>query len=66
MDAAIISLNTRFEILKHFGSIFGFLYSSKNLKSLDENQLKECCVKFSTTFSSDNVSDVDSNDLFLN
>ena len=29
VDAAIVSLNTSFEILKHFENIFGFLYDSK-------------------------------------
>jgi hypothetical protein len=31
---------------------------------LDDNELKECCVKFYSTFSHDNSSDVDIDDLF--
>ncbi|KAL7582216.1 uncharacterized protein LOC111901644 [Lactuca sativa] len=64
VDVAIVSLNTRFEQLKHFESIFGFLSDSKILKSLDENKLRECCIKLANTFSNDIFSDVDSNDLF--
>ncbi|XP_052621147.1 uncharacterized protein LOC111916696 [Lactuca sativa] len=36
----------------------------KKLKSLSESELKESCIKFATTFSKDNVSDVDSSELF--
>ncbi|XP_039023725.1 zinc finger MYM-type protein 1-like [Hibiscus syriacus] len=34
------------------------------LKSLDDNELKECCVHFHSTFSHGNSSDVDLDDLF--
>lgn len=64
VDMAITSLNNRFDQLKTFESIFGFLYDSNKLKSLDDIKLKNCCVKFSTIFSQNNVYDVDSNDLF--
>jgi len=37
--------------------------SSENLKSLDSDGLKECCTKFSETFSLDGSSDVEINDL---
>lgn len=57
---AIVSLKNRFEQLKNFESIFGFLNDSKKLKALSESELKESCIKFATTFSKDNVSDVDS------
>ncbi|XP_072146316.1 uncharacterized protein [Setaria viridis] len=39
MDAAISSLTSRFEQLKKFEEIFGFLFNSENLKSLDDNDL---------------------------
>ena len=61
---AIVSLKNRFEQLKNFESIFGFLNDSKKLKSLSESELKESCIKFATTFSKENVSDVDSSELF--
>ncbi|KAI3505608.1 hypothetical protein L1887_27741 [Cichorium endivia] len=40
VDMAIVSLKNRFEQLKTFESIFGFLYDLKKLKSLNENELK--------------------------
>ncbi|RLN23674.1 hypothetical protein C2845_PM07G10720 [Panicum miliaceum] len=39
VDAAIASLTSRFEQLKKFEKIFGFLFNSVNLKSLDDNDL---------------------------
>jgi hypothetical protein len=58
VDMTITSLKNRFEELKTFDSNFGFLYDSQKLKSLDDNELKECCVKFHSAFSHDNSSDV--------
>jgi hypothetical protein len=49
--------------LKTFESNFGFLYDSRKLKLLDDNELKEYCVKFHSTFSHDNSSNVDLDDL---
>ncbi|XP_074305277.1 uncharacterized protein LOC141640371 [Silene latifolia] len=60
VDMAINSLKSRFEQLKTFESIFGFLFDSKKLKSLDENELRECCVTFHYTY----TFDVDLNDLY--
>ena len=50
--------------MKTFDNNFEFLYDSQKLKSLDDNELKECCVKFHSAFSHDNSSDVDVDDLF--
>ena len=61
----IASLKDRFEQLKIFENIFGFLFDSKKLKSLGDNELREYCTKFKTTFSHNNLSDVDANDLFF-
>ena len=65
VDMAIASLKDRFEQLKIFENIFGFLFDSKKLKSLGDNELRESCTKFKTTFSHNNLSDVDANDLFF-
>jgi hypothetical protein len=59
----ITSLKNRFEEMKTFETNFGFLYDSRKLKSLDDNELKECCVKLHSNFSHDNSSDVDVDDL---
>ncbi|XP_074318756.1 uncharacterized protein LOC141655583 [Silene latifolia] len=57
---AIASLKSRFEQLKTFGSILGFLFDSEKLKSLGEKELRECCLTFHSTY----TSDVDINDLY--
>ena len=64
MDMTIASLKDRFEQLKIFENIFGFLFDSKKLKSLDDNELRESCTKFKTTFFHNNLSNVDADDLF--
>jgi len=61
VDVAKVSLQKRFEELKVFKNIFGFLLSSNNLKLLDDIELRKCCDKFVQTFSQ---SDVDLDDLF--
>ena len=65
VDMAIASLKDRFEQLNIFENIFEFLFDSKKLKSLGDNELRESCTKFKTTFSHNNLSDVDANDLFF-
>ncbi|KAK4438543.1 hypothetical protein Salat_0188700 [Sesamum alatum] len=50
-DMAIASLRNRFEELKRFESIFGFLLDSKRLQSLDESELWQYCNTFHSTFS---------------
>ena len=63
VDMAIRSLESRFEELQSFKSIFGFLMSTTTLKSLDSIKLRECCTILASTFSVDGSSDVDLNDL---
>jgi hypothetical protein len=46
VDMANTSLKSRFEELQAFKDIFGFLLSSRILKSLDNTQLEACCTKF--------------------
>ncbi|XP_066323474.1 uncharacterized protein [Miscanthus floridulus] len=64
VDYAIVSLTSRFDQLKEFEKIFGFLLNSENLKSLDHSDLRDCCTTFVNTFSHDNKSDVELDDLF--
>lgn len=64
VDMANTSLKNRFEELSVFKSIFGFLLSSKNMKSLDAIELKKCCTNFAKTFCKDGSFDVESDDLF--
>ncbi|KAG2597559.1 hypothetical protein PVAP13_5KG132507 [Panicum virgatum] len=64
VDTAIASLTSRFEQLKTFEKVFGFLFNSDNLKSLDNNDLRKHCTTFAEVFSHDNSSDVDLDDFF--
>uniref|UniRef100_A0ACD5WWW7 Uncharacterized protein n=1 Tax=Avena sativa TaxID=4498 RepID=A0ACD5WWW7_AVESA len=61
IDVAKVSLQKRFEELKVFKKIFGFLLSSKDLKLLNYIELRKCCAKFVETFSRN---DVELDDLF--
>ncbi|KAM3279953.1 hypothetical protein ACQJBY_046997 [Aegilops geniculata] len=62
VDNAILSLTSHFDQLKKFEKVFGFLFNSKNLKSLDDSKLQECCATFAKAFSDDKSSDVDLHD----
>ncbi|XP_021861362.2 uncharacterized protein [Spinacia oleracea] len=64
VDMAITSLKNRFEELKGFESIFGFLFDSERLKSLDNDELRKSFTNFNNIFSHNNFSDVDADDLF--
>ena len=46
----ITSMKDRFEQLTIFENKFGFLFDSKMLKSLDDNELRESCIKLKTIF----------------
>jgi len=64
IDAAIASLSSRFDQLKEFEGIFGFLFNSENLKPLDDSDVRKCCTTFVNKFSHDNEFDVELDDLF--
>jgi hypothetical protein len=64
IDNAIASLTTRFEQMTTFDNVFGFLFNSENLKSLDEVDLWAHCKIFVDKFSHNNSSDVEINDFF--
>lgn len=42
--------------------MFGFLFNSENLKSLDDTELRNCCTNFAKTFSLENKSNIELND----
>jgi hypothetical protein len=50
--------------LKTFEKVFGFLFNSENLKSLDDTDLHKHCTHFAEIFSHDGSSDVDLDDFF--
>jgi hypothetical protein len=64
VDMAKTSLKERFKELMVFKDVFGFLLSSRTLKSLSDSQLEEGCQRFAETFSLEGGScDVDVYDL---
>ncbi|XP_066396219.1 uncharacterized protein [Miscanthus floridulus] len=63
VDMAISSLKSRFKELQSFNEKFGFLMNSTSLKAMDDADIKDHCIKFAKTFSSDGSSDVDVNDI---
>jgi hAT family protein len=64
VDIAISSLDTRFEQLKTFENIFGFLFNSNRLKALNDNELRDFCANFHSTFLNGDLSDVDFDDFY--
>ncbi|XP_050908763.1 uncharacterized protein LOC127122481 [Lathyrus oleraceus] len=46
VDQVVVSLNKRFEQYQEYESIFGFLFTSHKLQSLDDATLKSCCTNF--------------------
>ena len=65
VDVVIGALKSRFEQLQTYDTIFGFLFDSKKLNSLDDNKLKECCINLGNALKHNSSLDVDSNDLFF-
>ncbi|XP_026430017.1 zinc finger MYM-type protein 1-like [Papaver somniferum] len=64
VDQAISSLERRFEQYKACDDIFGFLFSSDTLNSMDDDQLKARCDNLEAALRHEEVSDIDANDLF--
>ncbi|KAI3706498.1 hypothetical protein L6452_24284 [Arctium lappa] len=65
VDHAIASLNRRFEQYKEYESVFGFLFTSDKLCSLDNACLKSSCTNFEIALKKQDQSDVDGNDLYV-
>ncbi|XP_021843059.2 uncharacterized protein [Spinacia oleracea] len=65
VDQAIVSLNKRFEQYKDYDVIFGFLFTSDSLQSLDDASLKFCCSNFEKALKHNEHSDIDGNELYV-
>ena len=65
VDKAIISLTTRFEQYQQYDRIFGFLFNSEKLRSLDHMSLKSSCELLEKSLKNDEKSDIDGNELFV-
>ncbi|KAK4724573.1 hypothetical protein R3W88_027352 [Solanum pinnatisectum] len=64
VDQAIFSLQNRFEQFEVYENIFGFLFSGKKLRSLDDENLKKYCLNLECSLKHNTHSDIDSLDLF--
>ncbi|XP_021861463.2 uncharacterized protein [Spinacia oleracea] len=65
VDQAIASLEKRFEQYESYENIFGFLFNSDKLQSMDDIKLKSCCYHFEGALKKGEVSDISGNDLFV-
>ncbi|KAG5621096.1 hypothetical protein H5410_006314, partial [Solanum commersonii] len=64
VDQAIFSLQNRFEQFEVYENIFGFLFSGKKLRSLDDENLKKYCFNLECSLKHNTHSDIDDLDLF--
>nr|GEV57987.1 zinc finger MYM-type protein 1-like [Tanacetum cinerariifolium] len=65
VDQALVSLRTRFEQYREYERVFGFLFTSGKLNSLDDNTLKSHCSHLEAVLKNNEQSDVDAKDLFV-
>jgi hypothetical protein len=65
VDQAITSLTTRFEQYQGYEKIFGFLFTSHKLCSLDDKSLLSSCTQLETALKSGQHSDIDGNELHV-
>ncbi|KAM2694769.1 hypothetical protein EV1_039350 [Malus domestica] len=63
VDIALSQLKHRFEQLKAFEYIFGFLFDASKLISLDDQELKQNCMNLEAHLKHGNTMDVDGADL---
>ncbi|XP_073351679.1 uncharacterized protein [Aegilops tauschii subsp. strangulata] len=59
VDQAIVSLNTRFQQYEGYEKIFGFLFTSDRLRSLDDKSLLAACVNLEGALKSGENKDID-------
>ncbi|KAL5127883.1 Zinc finger MYM-type protein 1 [Glycine soja] len=64
LDQSINSIETRFEQFLQYETIFGFLFDSKKIKALDEDELKKYCINLEKLLRFNEYSDIDGLDLF--
>jgi hypothetical protein len=64
VDQAISSLTTRFEQYQGYQKMFGFLFTSETLQSLDNESLKSSCDNLEAALEKDGKSDIDANELY--
>ncbi|XP_060959473.1 uncharacterized protein LOC133030664 [Cannabis sativa] len=62
---SIVSLTKRFEQYEEYENIFGFLFASDKLQSLDNTCLKSCCSHFEKALKHNEKYDIDGNELYV-
>ncbi|XP_074289720.1 uncharacterized protein LOC141615004 [Silene latifolia] len=65
IDQAISSLKKRFEQYKEYENIFGFMFSTDKLCSVDDSKLESYCINLKNALKSKDESDVDGHSLYL-
>ncbi|XP_058783350.1 uncharacterized protein LOC131658031 [Vicia villosa] len=65
VDQTIVSLNMRFEQYQQYESVFGFLFTSQILQSLDDATLESCCSHLEATLKHNEQCDIDGKGLCL-
>ncbi|XP_021736478.1 uncharacterized protein LOC110703029 [Chenopodium quinoa] len=65
VDKAIASLEKRFEHFELYENVFGFLFNSDKLISMDDNELQSCCIHFEDALKNGESSDINGSDLFV-
>ena len=64
VDQAISSLTRRFEQYQGYQKMFGFLFTSETLQSLDNESLKSSCDNLEAALEKDGKYDIDANELY--
>ncbi|PRQ53018.1 hypothetical protein RchiOBHm_Chr2g0161851 [Rosa chinensis] len=59
VDMALSQLKSRFEQMKTFESIFGFLFDASKLAHLDDDELKSYCLNLENALRKGDGSDID-------
>ncbi|XP_056692487.1 uncharacterized protein [Spinacia oleracea] len=66
IDQAIVSLKRRFEQFQEYENLFGFLFTSYKLQSLDDESLKSCCANFVIALEDNSgQSDINGDELYV-
>ena len=63
IDQALTSLKDRFEQFEHYEATFGLLFNAK-FRSMNDEELLECCIKLESFLEYKQVKDIDSDVLF--
>jgi hypothetical protein len=63
IDQAITFMNTRFEQLQQYDTLFGFLYNINTMRQLNDDDLLKCCMDLDLALRSESSRDLDGADL---